>query len=337
MNMLSEEKVTIQDIADRAGVSISTVSRVLNKNSSVRKEYRIAVEEAVEALNYQPNIFARGLAGGQSKTIGVITQHITSPFFDLILRGILEEMTGSEYQPIFADGQWRTVKERQSVQTFIERRVDGLIVLGGTLPEAELAAVASRLPIVVIGRQLASIPDSCLPLDNFGGAYAATTHLIEQGHQRIVHLTGIMHHSDARQRLAGYKQALLDGGLAVEDRFILEGDFSEQSGVMSVERLFSNGPIATAIFAANDQMAMGVRLALYRRGIRVPDDMSIIGFDDQPASAFMTPPLTTVRQPALEIGRSAAQRILQKILAEPEEIETFRAKLIVRDSVARCW
>lgn len=337
MNILAEEKVTIQDIADRAGVSISTVSRVLNKNSSVRESYRIAVEEAVEALNYQPNIFARGLAGGQSKTIGVITQHITSPFFDLILRGILEEMTGSEYQPIFADGQWRTAKERQSLQTFIERRVDGLIVLGGTLPEAELAAVAARLPIIVIGRQLSSLPNACLPLDSFGGAYAATTHLIEQGHQRIVHLTGIMHHSDAQQRLAGYKQALLDGGLAVEDRFILEGDFSEQSGVMAVERLLSSGPIYTAMFAANDQMAMGVRLALYRRGIRVPDDISIIGFDDQPASAFMTPPLTTVRQPALEIGRSAAQRILQKILTRPEEIETFKAKLIVRDSVTRCY
>ncbi|MEM8859849.1 MAG: LacI family DNA-binding transcriptional regulator, partial [Chloroflexota bacterium] len=329
-----EEKITIHDIAQMAGVSISTVSRVLNNNTSVREESRLAVLEAVQKLNYQPNIFASGLAGGRSKTVGVITQYVASPFFDLILKGIMEEMTNSEYHPLFADGRWQPENERRSLDMFMDRMVDGLIILGGVSSESDLIGIANRVPLVVIGRDIKAIEENCVPLDNYGGAYKATQHLINKGHRKIVHLTGILRHEDAAQRLAGYKQAMLDHDLPIEN-LIIEGDFSEQSGVMAVENLLNRGPTFTAIFAANDQMAMGIRLALYRRGIRVPEEVSIIGFDDQPASAFLTPPLTTVRQPAIDIGRSAALRLLAKIRNEAEEIENFEAKLMIRDSVAR--
>lgn len=335
MYMPKEETVTIHDIAKRAQVSISTVSRVLNDNKAVRESSRLAVLDAVKALNYQPNIFASGLAGGKSKTIGIITQYISSPFFDMILRGILDEMLGGDYHPMFADGQWQEARERRSVEMFIDRRVDGLIILGGLLPEDELEAISKRLPLLVIGRDIESIKDNCIPLDDFNGAYKATEHLIQQGHRNIVHLTGILDHEDANQRLAGYRSAMVDAGLDVSDRYIVEGDFSEQSGVMAAEKLLNSGPLFTAVFAANDQMAMGFRLSLYRRGVRVPDDVSIIGFDDQPASAFLTPPLTTIGQPALEIGRSAAKRIVARILDQHEPIRAFKASLIVRQSVAR--
>lgn len=335
MFMPKEETVTIHDIAKMAGVSISTVSRVLNDNKAVRETSRLAVLDAVKELNYQPNIFASGLAGGKSKTIGIITQYISSPFFDTILRGILDEMMGGDYHPLFADGQWQESRERRSVEMFFDRRVDGLIILGGVLPEDELAAIAKRMPLLVIGRDLRSIEDNCIPLDNFSGAYRATEHLIQQGHRNIIHLTGILAHEDAKQRLAGYRAAMLDAGLVIEDRFVVEGDFSEQSGVMAAEKLINSGPMFTAVFAGNDQMAMGFRLTLYRRGIRVPEDVSLIGFDDQPASAFLTPPLTTIGQPALDIGRSAARRIVARILNQLEPIETFRAELIVRQSVSR--
>lgn len=332
--MTIEEKVTIHDIAKRAGVSISTVSRVLNNNASVRERSRKAVLEAVEALNYQPNIFASGLASGRSKTIGIITQYVASPFFDMILRGIMEEMTESDYHPLFADGRWQPAKERRSLEMFLDRMVDGLIILGGVLPEGELVSLEKRVPIILIGRDILDINDSCIPLDNFQGAYLATEHLIHKGHRKIVHLTGILRHNDAARRLAGYKQAMSDYNLPF-DGLVVEGDFSEQSGVIAVENLLSAGPTFTAIFAANDQMAMGIRLALFRKGIRVPDDVSIIGFDDQPASAFLTPPLTTVGQPALDIGRSAAVRLLAKLNGQPQEIVDFKAQLIIRDSVAR--
>ena len=332
--MTVEAKTTIHDIAEKAGVSISTVSRVLNNNNKVRESSRVAVLQAIDELNYHPNVFASSLAGGRSKTIGIITQYITSPFFNLILRGILDEMTLGDYHPLFADGRWELERERHSLKMFIERKVDGLIILGGVLPEAELANLATRLPLIVIGRNVAGIPDRCIPLDNFGGAYAATTHLIEKGHRRIVHLTGILRHEDARRRLDGFRQAMRDAALPIDERLVIEADFSEQIGVTSIENLLQEGIEFSAVFAANDQMAMGARLALYRRGIKVPEDVSIIGFDDQPASAFLTPPLTRVGQPALEVGRSAARRILAKIEKRPEDVQTFKANLVVRDSVA---
>lgn len=332
--MTVEAKITIHDIAEKAGVSISTVSRVLNNNNKVRENSRIAVLKAVDELNYHPNVFASSLAGGRSKTIGIITQYITSPFFNLILRGILDEMTLGDYHPLFADGQWQLERERHSLKMFIDRKVDGLIVLGGVLPEGELVELAAQLPLIVIGRHVAEIEDRCIPLDNFGGAYAATKHLIEKGHRNIAHLTGILRHEDALRRLAGFRQAIEDAGLPLDKRLVVKGDFSEQSGVAAVNYLLDSGVEFSAVFAANDQMAMGVRLALYRRGIRVPEDVSIIGFDDQPASAFLTPPLTTVGQPALDIGRSAAQRILAKIENRHEEVQEFKANLVVRDSVA---
>ena len=256
MNMSIEEKVTIHDIASKAGVSISTVSRVLNNNTSVREGSRKAVLEAVSELNYHPNIFASGLAGGRSKTIGVITQYVASPFFDLILRGIMEEMEGSEYHALFADGRWQPEKERRSIEMFVDRMIDGLIILGGVMPESELIAIGQRLPLILIGRDIPDLEGCCIPLDNFGGAYEATRHLIENGHRKIVHLTGILRHEDAAQRLSGYKQAMQDHDLGFDD-LIVEGDFSEQSGVMAVEKLLNGGPTFTAIFAANDRSAVG--------------------------------------------------------------------------------
>lgn len=332
--MTTSAKTTIHDIAKKAGVSISTVSRVLNDNKKVRESARVAVLEAIDELDYHPNVFASSLAGGRSKTIGIITQYLGSPFFDLILRGIMEEMGGGDYNPLFADGQWQADRERRSLEMFIDRKVDGLIVLGGVLPEDDLVKIAQSIPLIIIGRNIAPIQDACISLDNFGGAYLATQHLIERGHRKIIHLTGILRHEDAARRLAGYQQAMLDAGISI-DGLVFEGDFSEQSGEAAAEKLLSIGAEFTAVFAANDQMAMGVHLALYRRGVRVPEDVSLIGFDDQPASAFLTPPLTTVGQPALEIGQSAAQRILARIQDRPEGIQTFKAKLMKRDSVLR--
>ncbi|MFK7805576.1 MAG: LacI family DNA-binding transcriptional regulator [Anaerolineae bacterium] len=331
----NKEKITIHDIAHKAGVSISTVSRVLNDNKKVRESARSAVLEAIDELDYHPNVFASSLAGGRSKTIGIITQYISSPFFDSILSGIMNEMGGGDYHPLFADGQWQADRERRSLEAFIDRKVDGLIILGGVLPENELIALAAKLPLIIIGRNIAPIQEACISLDNFGGAYLATQHLIDKGHRKIVHLTGILRHQDAQRRLAGYRQAITDAGLSVDENFVIEGDFSEQSGVDATENLLADGLEFTAVFAANDQMAMGVRLALYRQGIRVPEDVSLIGFDDQPASAFLTPPLTTIGQPALKIGKSAAQRILAQIQDRPEEKQEFKAQLMIRDSVLR--
>ncbi len=333
--MIQKKKVNIQDIAQKANVSISTVSRVLNEGASVAEAKRNAVLQAVAELNYQPNVAAQALAGGQTKTVGVITQDISNPFYDAILRGVRQGLDESGYSPIFADGHWQAPAELKALQMLLDRSVDGFIVLGGCSPEEALQEFNKQVPLVIIGRNLASLDHQCLRLDDFAGAYKATQYLIGLGHQRIAHITGILAHQDAVERRAGYEQALSDAGLELNPELIIEGDFLEQSGLLAVEMLFTRAHPFNAIFAANDQMAYGVRLGLYRRGIRVPDDISLIGFDDQRTSAYTTPPLTTIRQPAIEIGETAAQAILHILKDKPFTMPEFPAELVIRESVAR--
>lgn len=333
--MLTNEKVTMEEIAQRANVSISTVSRVLHGGAAVKRAKRDAVLQAVSELNYRPNVLAQGLASGQTKTVGVLTQYISAPFFNAISQGILDGLRGSGYSPLFADGYWQADREQRSLQLFLDRQVDGLIVLSGASSNEVLQEAASQVPLIIVGRNVPELAEHCIRFDDFQGAYRATQHLIEKGHTQIAHITGILDHEDARFRQQGYGQALTDVGLLLDEELIVEGSFSEQSGVLAVEMLLGRGRPFSAIFAANDQMAYGARLALFRRGIRVPDDVSLIGFDDQPHSAYTIPPLTTMRLPSMEMGQSAAQALLRLIRGEPIDIPSFPAELILRESVGR--
>jgi LacI family transcriptional regulator len=330
-----KEKSTITDIARRAGVSISTVSRVLRGTAPVTEGKREAVLAAVAELNYQPNVFARGLASGESMAIGVLTQNFGSPFYDEILQGVVYGLRDTRYFPVFADGQWQPEIEQQAILALMQRQIDGLIVIGGFLDSETLFDYAEQLPVIVVARRLPAYEENCIYVDNQKAAYTATQHLIELGHRHIAHVSGRADHPDAVERQAGYIQALQDAGIEPREELIVEGDFRRQSGVLAVDVLLARASTFSAIFAANDQMAYGTRLALHRRGIRVPEDMSLVGFDDEPAAAFMIPPLTTVRQPAGEMGREAARAILSCLLDEPVTPVKVEAKLIVRESTAR--
>ena len=330
-----ENRVTIEDIARHANVSKSTVSRVLNNENAVTETKRRLIQAAIADLNYQPDLFARGLVNGQSMAIGVVTQDISSPFYDTILRGILQGLNGSGYAPIFADGKWQADHENRAIQSLLERRVEGLIILGGQCSAQQLDQLAAQTGLILVGGGLPGLTAQSIQLDDFQGAYLATRYLIEAGHRQIAHITGLLSHQDAVQRRAGYLQAFADSGLAPDPGLIVEGNYLEQAGVMAIEMLLLRGRTFSAVFAANDQMALGARLALYRRGLRVPDDVSLIGFDDQPAAAYLTPPLTTVRQPAVEIGEAAAKAMLQLIKGQPVTIPKITAELVIRESVAR--
>jgi LacI family transcriptional regulator len=333
--MEHEKKITIQDIAAHAQVSISTVSRVLNRTAPVAEETRQRVLGIIEDLGYQPNLSAQRLAGGQSWTIGVLTQLIGSPFYDVILRGILRGIDGSGYSPLFADGRWKAENDINALNMFMQHQVDGLILLNGHAPEDALVDVAREIPLLVIGRNIPRLKDQCLPFDDYEAALKATQYLVEAGHRRIAHITGLLSHEDALDRRNGYLQALADAGLEADPDLILEGDFTEPSGVMAVEMLLMRGHFFSAIFAANDQMAFGARLALYRRGLRVPDDVSLVGFDDQAPSAYMIPPLTTIRRPPLEIGETAAKALLSMMQGKPVTLPKFQSELVIRESVSR--
>jgi LacI family transcriptional regulator len=188
------------------------------------------------------------------------------------------------------------------------------------------------LPLIVVGRTVPGLEQYSLNIDHLQGGYAATRYLLELGHQRIAHITGLLSHSDALERRKGYLQALAHAGIVADERLSVEGDYSEQSGLLAVETLFSRGIPFTALFAANDQTAYGARLALFRRGIRVPDDVSLVGFDDQPGSAYTTPPLTTVHQPTSDMGRAAAQAALQLLAGAAPTLPRFATQLVVRES-----
>ena len=333
--MVDEAKVTINDIAERAKVSKSTVSRVLSGSTVVAQPKKTAVLKAIEDLDYRPNIFAQSLASGRSHTIGVLTQNFDSPFYNAILTGILQGLDGTNYSPIFADGRWHPATEQSALEMLLGRRVDGLIVIGGLGPDKELLRIDDQIPLIIVARYISELGDRCLQLDNYEAAYKITTHLIEQGHREIAHITGVLSQPDALRRREAYMQALSDAGIKPDPDLIVEGNFRRQSGTLAIEMLISRGRMFSAVFAANDQMAFGARLALFRRGLRVPEDVSIVGMDDESASAYMTPPLTTMRQPALEMGVAAAQAILCLINDEPVPKLQFRMELIARETVAR--
>lgn len=327
--------VTIIDIAREAGVSPSTVSRVLTGNAPVASDKRDLVLAIAKKLRYQPNVSAQGLVRGRTAAIGVLTQSIASPFYGEIMLGLEQGLSGSGYHLIFASGNWQTDEELAALDLLSSRRVDALIVLTGVISDDHLRRAAEELPLVVIGRSIAGIEDQCLRVDDFQAACEATHYLITLGHRRIVHIAGPGHHQDAVDRHAGYLQALKEAHLPIDEQLIVVGDFTEQSGLLATQALLSRATLFSAIFAANDQMAYGARLALYRHGIQVPDNVSLVGFDDQPASAYTTPPLTTVRQPTHDIGQAAARSILRMLKGEPPGLPVITTDLVIRESTGR--
>jgi LacI family transcriptional regulator len=295
--------------------------------------------DAVAELDYRPNIFAQSLASGQSMTIGVLTQNFGSPFYDGILRGILEGLEETKYWPLFVDGRWQKSIEQRALNMLLDRQVDGIIILGGQIPEAELREIAKEKPLIVVARELKTLPEQSIYVNNYQAGYRAVSYLLERGHRDIAHLTSDMDYAaavdDVFSRYKGYKQALLDADIDPDPRLVVEGNLQQQSGVLAVEMLLGRGRAFSAIFSANDQMAFGARLALYRRGIRVPEEVSLVGFDDEASAAYMIPPLTTFRQPSVEMGDAAAEAILQLINGESPEKKVFEAELMIRESVAR--
>ncbi|KAF0813854.1 Catabolite control protein A [Andreprevotia sp. IGB-42] len=332
---MNEKTSTLEQVAREAGVSPSTVSRILNGTAGVKDSKREAVERAISKLSYQPNKAAQALASGRSMTIGVLTQNIASPFYGECLEGIEKGLSGTGYTPIFANGHWDAKEEAHRIALLISRQVDGLIVLTGGVTDATLVEHARRIPIIVTGRQLQAPNLVSFWLDDAAAAREATQHLVSQGHQQIAHIAGPLDHPDSQARLAGYKAALQAAGLAIDERLIAQGDYSEMSGVLAVSQLLAARVSFSAIFAANDQMAYGARLALYQRGLRVPEDVSLVGFDDLPHSTYLAPPLTTIRQPTFDMGIAAAQTLVDMLLGKAPEPPEMALELVVRDSTRR--
>lgn len=327
---------TLAQVARAAGVSPSTVSRILNGTAQVSPDKHEAVQRAIRELGFTPNPVARGLAGGRTLSIGIVTQTISSPFYGEALLGIEARLQADGYVPLFVSGHWQAAAERQAIGALRSRRVDGLIVLAGRLPGDEVqAAAGDELPLVLVGQRADGPRTVSLEFDNEGGAWLGTRHLVEQGHQRIAFIGGEPDHPDAREREAGYRRALAEAGLACDPRLMLAGDYTEAGGLMAVQRLIESRLPFTAIFAANDQTAIGASLGLYRRQLRVPDDVSLVGFDDVAPARFAIPPLTTVRQSIHEVGVQAAECVLALARGDTPAPRLPAPELVPRESTRR--
>jgi LacI family transcriptional regulator len=323
---------TLSMVAERAGVSPSTVSRVLNGTARVSPDKLAQVQAAIEALGFRPDHAARALASGRTMSIGVLTQYIDSPYYGEALRGIEHELQRAGYAPLFVSGHWNEAEELSRLQLLEDRKVDGLIILTGRLTDATLVDMARRLPVVVTGRSLSAPNLFSIDFDNAEAMGLAVRHLHAQGHLRVAYICGPIEQPDAAQRLAGYQAELQRREMAQDPSLIVHGDFQEAGGFRAMNQLLESRATFTAVIAANDQMAYGARLALYRAGLRVPDDISLIGFDDLPHSAFTLPPLTSIRQSVYDMGTRAALAMLDLLASRAPTARSLPAELIVRES-----
>jgi LacI family transcriptional regulator len=320
--------VTIRDVAARAGVSVATVSRVLNGKTLVREETTALVLEAARALRYVPNVAARSLSIRRTHTIGVVLPEMHGVFFSEVIRGVDVAARRSGYH-ILVSGAHSDVQEMLEVVDAMRGRVDGLVIMS---PEAAVDALRDELPLVLLNSVDAR--HDAIAIDNFGGAREMMRHLASLGHTQIIFITGPPQNADARERLRGYRQSMrgLDAP-PVEVR----GDFTEAAGHAAALEIAAMSPRPSAIFAANDSMAIGALGALSGAGVNVPRDMTVVGFDDIPIARYVTPRLTTVSVDVAELGRRAFAVVLDNLqhpTSRPPRRERIAATLVVRDSCA---
>lgn len=328
------QTTTLRMVAHEAGVSASTVSRIINGTVNVSDGLKQAVEAAIAKFDFRPNAAARGLALGKTLTIGVVAQAIDSPFYGEGLRGIEACLRQRGYAPLFMSGNWHEEDEDRCMRELIARGVDGIIVFAGRLSDAKLKRYAKDVSVVVTGRQLRSKGLFSLQIDDAHGAMLAVRHLVGLGHRRIAFITGSENHPDAIERLGGYRKALEEVGIDFDPRLVATGDWHEEGGLRATLAMLESKTNFTAIFCVNDQTAYGAMLGLFRKGLSVPGDVSIVGFDDLPSSSYRVPPLTSVRQSIGTLGEQSAQAILDLLAGSRPRLSPPPVELVVRESTA---
>jgi LacI family transcriptional regulator len=330
--------ITIMDVAREAGVSDATVSRVLSGYEFVKDSTRHRVLEAVERLGYVANLQARSLAGGRTQIIGLLVPNLDINYVGTIVRGIDQELDRADYDLMLYTTHRHRNKESIYVSTIANGLTEGLLLLVPLVPTAYLDALRERnFPYVLIDQADTTEQSNVVDATNWQGAYEATRYLHELGHERILFITGLLDVRSAVERLAGYKAALADCDLPLQDELIIEGDFWQLPSYEATKTFLQKvRPLPTAIFASNDLSAFGAMDAIREAGLRIPEDISVVGFDDIPQASIVYPKLTTVRQPLEQMGRVAVKMLLEQIEnpSHPPRRVTLATQLVIRDSCA---
>ncbi len=324
---------TILDVAGRARVSAATVSRVLSGSPhAVSEGTRRRVQAAARDLGYLPNMLARSLLKRETSAIGVLVPDVSNSYYAVILRGIEDTASRTGRAVILCNTDRRHDKQQAYVRTLLERRVDGLIITGGTFRKQDLVQIRAILPAVVIGRHEVPLPS--VRVDNVGAAVVATRHLIDLGHRHVACLAGPSTSLTATDRLEGYRRAMAEAALEPQPEDIVTAEFSMEGGRLGTARFYALSDPPTAVVASSDQMAVGALRALYEVGLRVPRDVSVVGFDDSPLASHTIPALTSVAIPMYEIGCRAMGLLLQLLRGERGKSVVLPAELRVRETTA---
>lgn len=323
---------TIYDVAKLAEVSASTVSRFLNRTTFISEAKRVRIEKAIAELSYKPQYSNSDGRGGRSMTVGLLVQDADSPYSNEVVLGIERELNAKGYSALIISGHWDNKTEYHSMGILSKHGVDGIIVVNGSLNPNQFREFSGPIPVVSLGQLVQGEQLHAIKLENSVGAYMATNHLIQQGHRQIIHMMGMVAHHDAQQRLEGYKKALRDAGIPYRDEFVIYGEFNSAASEKAMLQFLDKKLRFSAVFAANDQSAYGVVQALHKRKLKVPENISVIGFDDLDVSRYFVPPLTTIRQPLLQTGAAVAQAMLSMLSGGEFDYRIPPIELIVRES-----
>jgi len=326
---------TIYEVAKLAGVSLATVSRVMNDSDKVKPQTREKVQLAMDQLGYRPNSIAQSLASNRSNSVGILVPELHGPFFGFMLSSIEEELRAHGKHVIISAGHSDEVKEKESIEFLLSRKCDALILHVFAVTNEYVSQLSrGAVPIVLIGRLIPEMMDNCITIDNEYGGYLAAKSLIELGHTHLACISGPLWKSDGRERLSGFRRALKEYGLDYNPRLLAEGNYQESSGTKGMELLLATGERFTGLVCANDVMAAGAIAVARRNGLVIPDDLSVVGFDNVFFTRYMHPALSSIDYPIDDMGRMAARCVLRNVYQKDDLriINRFEPKLVRRAS-----
>lgn len=326
---------TIYEVSELAGVSLATVSRVMNNNAKVSDKTRAKVLDAMEKLGYRPNAIAQSLASNRTNSVGVLVSELHGGFFGLVMDGIENELRLANKHIIITTGHSDEAQEKSAIEFLISRKCDALILLTDSVSDAYLISISKTIPTVLINRKVEQISENCISLNNEQGGYLATKALIENGHKHIAYIAGPDWKVDSHDRLIGHKRALAEHNITYQNELFYQGDFNEDTGFKGFNELSKVQNTFTAIACGNDEMASGAMKAARKQGLDLPLDLSIVGFDNNMFANYLYPELTTIDNSAYFMGKMATDIILKDVYKQDDIkiINVFEPKLVNRNSI----
>lgn len=328
---------TIYEVSKLAGVSLATVSRVINNNTRVSEKTRQKVVDAMTELGYRPNSIAQSLASNVSNSIGILVSELHGDFFGQMMAGIEVELRAAKKHVIITTGHGEENKEKDGIEFLISRNCDAIILhVEAVTDEYLIALCKGNIPVYIINRFVETISENCISLNNELGGYLATQTIVKQGHSNIAYISGPQSKHDSQERLAGHKRALAENNIPFDDNLYYEGDYQETGGSIGLKHFISEKQTFTALICANDEMASGSMTYAREHGFSLPDDISIIGFDNNNFARHTYPKLTTINNPVKEMGQMVAKLVLKNIYQHKDITikHFFEPTVIIRDSIA---